>query len=499
MNKKNSFLILFILILYIIVSLSILTAFPFVHSDETWLGGLSNTMILENSIKTTEHFFDLYPRHPHAIKILFNFIQIIFIEIFDFNIFTLRLISFIFSLAASYLFYRIVLYSTKSKLISSFSLFLLIFNIQFIYQSHMARQESILLFLLLLNFYFLYSEKEKVPLLSGIISGIAIGIHPNSFIIFLPILLFWILSKNKKDTLKYLMTVSSIALLFILFSFKLDPNFIHNYLNYGDELGVNLSFTEKIYQIKYFYLKLYYGVSGTYYTPNIKAFFYIFLSVITVDIYLVLKRILKPQLIGYFFAINLAYILIGRYNQTSIIFLLPFLIMMLADITRVINSKKILFFIIVFTLSITGINTFSNISAHYYSETYDGYINHLQSFIPKDAIVLANLNSLLAFETDHFYDYRNLGYLSENMTFEKYIEERSIEYIVYPEEMDFIYTSRPIWNGLYGNLYPYYEEMQYFLENDCIEVGDFYSPIYGMRIVRYIEDKDYLIRIYKVK
>jgi hypothetical protein len=365
--------------------------------------------------------------------------------------------------------------------------------------SHFARQESILLFLLLLNIAYLYKSRNPHPIVSGLISSIGIGIHPNSFIIFLPILAYWILGKKIKDIVIYLLTLSLSALLFILWSFSLDPSFIHNYLNYGDELGVKMTLLDKVYQIKYFYLKLYYGVSGTYYTPDIKAIFYISILTIISTLYLISKKKIKPNVLIYFIAINIGYIFIGRYNQTSIIFIIPFIVLMISEVLLNINKKYLRNIIIVFILLIISINTFVNMNNHYYSETYDDYLNNLELFVPDNAIVLGNLNTLFAFDTNKFYDYRNLGYLPKDKTFSDYINERNIEYIIYPDEMDLIYNTRPLWNGLYGNVYPYYENMKNFFDNSCIAVGTFTSPVYGMRIVRYIEDKEYNITIYKVK
>ena len=103
----------------------------------------------------------------------------------------------------------------------------------------------------------------------------------------------------------------------------------------------------------------------------------------------------------------------------------------------------------------------------------------------------------MAFESAQVYDYRNLGYLEGSI--DRYITDRNIEYIIYPEEMDFIYSQRPVWNDLYGNLYPYYDDLQNFFKNNCELIGEFNSPIYAMRIVRYIESTPYTVKIYTVK
>jgi hypothetical protein len=64
--------------------------------------------------------------------------------------------------------------------------------------------------------------------------------------------------------------------------------------------------------------------------------------------------------------------------------------------------------------------------------------------------------------------------------------------------MDFIYDRRPTWNFLYGNVFPYYDDMTYFLENNCELVHEFTSP-YGMRIVRLYDEKEWKVSIYKVR
>ena len=45
----------------------------------------------------------------------------------------------------------------------------------------------------------------------------------------------------------------------------------------------------------------------------------------------------------------------------------------------------------------------------------------------------------------------------------------------------------------------YYNDMKLFLENDCTLVNEFSDKTYGMRIARYINEKEWTIKIYKVK
>lgn len=496
MSKNFAKLLIIIIILYIFVSFFFLDTFPFVHSDETWLGSLSNEMLENATIQTTEPVFDLYPRNPHAIKLIFNFIQIIFIQLFGFSIRNLRLISLIFSMLSAGLLGRIIYRQTQSRWITMSIFIAFIINVQFIYVSHFARQESLILFLLLLNIDYLSSHAEPKPLFSGIISSIAIGIHPNSFIIFLPILAFWLLKMNFKKVVQFLLPISLFAIFIVSFSFLLDPNFISNYLNYGEELGVTATGIDKFTMIKDFYLKLYYGISGTYYTPDIKIYYYVFALFIIASILLSIKRKHSPLYLMMFIAINIGYIAIGRYNQTSIVFILPILFIILAQVLQLLDMKyrKFALFLI---LLISILNTYQNLNIHPSTEHYDDYIQNIQNYVPDNSIVLGNLNTIMAFENSQIYDYRNLGYLDTSI--DDYIIQRDIEYIIYPEEMDFIYLNRPLWNGLYGNLFPYYDSFQSFLKTKCDLIGTFESPVYAMRIVRYIENKNYTIKIYKVK
>ncbi|MEA4827714.1 MAG: 4-amino-4-deoxy-L-arabinose transferase, partial [Clostridium sp.] len=65
-------------------------------------------------------------------------------------------------------------------------------------------------------------------------------------------------------------------------------------------------------------------------------------------------------------------------------------------------------------------------------------------------------------------------------------------------EMDMIYKEQPRWDGLYGKL-NYYEDMQIFLKNKCELKYELRDKTYGNRIARYVNDKEWKIKIYKVK
>lgn len=513
--STNIRVIIGLLIIYFIINLMFLDKFPFVHSDEPWLSGLSRNILEKKSFSVTETFFDLYERHPHAIKALFHLIQIFFLKIFGYNIFTFRLISLIFGTLTLFFFYKLCYIFLKSEKFALFSTFLLSIDVQFIYASHFARQEIVLLFTLILSLYSFYKNKKVNnycrDIIIGALIGISIGIHPNSFIISIPLgflYLYHIFITKKLKTRNltiYVAIVSLFALFFVFLSFKFDPSFLNNYSNYGNQFGVLNPITSKIKQIKNFYLKLYYGISGTYYTPKIKFQFYLFATILFAAFTKLLftkNKIRKENIISIvliILAINIGIIIIGRFNATSIIFLFPPFYMLTAYIYMLKDFRKwkaLYGAIIAVTLLAT---TAINISP-YLSTNYNHYLSEIGKAVKKDNTVLANLNSEYYFENGKLYDYRNLTFLdAHNISFSEYIYSHDIEYIVYSDEMDFIYNNRPVWNGVYGNLYFYYDEMQSFLNTKCDLVHEFKDNVYGIRIARYINKKNWWIRIYKVK
>lgn len=496
-----------IILLYFILNLFFLKNFPFVHSDEAWLSGLSRQIMETGVLASTESFFDLMPRHPHALKILFHLLQIVFIKIWGYQIFTFRLISLICGGLAAYFFYKIVFLITKSEKTSLFFLLVLLLDIQFIYSSHLARQEAVLLFIFTAAFYyFLKHNSQNIyhNFILGLITALSIGFHPNSFIIAMPFILIYTYKfLTKKISYKNYLVFAGILTLsasfFVFLSFQFDQNFIKHYSEYGSQLGVLDSLTVKLENLKNFYLKIFYQISGTYYLPPVK-FQLIFFTLIFVSS--LTKLFIKKDKINFYLlasliAVNTAYLIIGRYNQTSIIFIFPIFYLLFINLIKNLDSK-IKISLIILLLSVLTFNT-ANTLVEDSSFSYDNYLNEIAEVVEKDEKVLANLNTDYYFNNGTLYDYRNLAYLEENnLTFKEYLEKNKIKFIIYPEEMDFIYNSRPKWNILYGNLYPYYSEMNQFIKEKTTLVKEFSSRDYGIRITSKIDEKDWQVRIYKV-
>jgi hypothetical protein len=497
-NKKVIFF-LFLISYFIYNSIHLLDFF-YVHSDETWLIGLSKSMFENKNLRMTEAFFDLYPRTIHALRLFYVFLQGLFTQIFDNTIYGGRMLSLISGIGSLYFLKQ---WLSKHKVAFSIQLLTLLligFQLQFMMTIHSARQESLILFamVLCLNYY----NHKYSPYILGMITGLSISIHPNSFLIFsglLALMVYDLIRKTisiKKISL-YILNVSLWALLFITLSLLLNNNFIDEYINYGRSLGVvdfNISRPKGFY---YYYYKIYHMIAGTYFLVNNKVILILsFLSYMLALLLMLFKKNKSEVIIQSFFmvtGINIGLIIIGRYNQTSIIFPLFFFFLLIIAILLNLKIKtRIIQLLLIGLLAYQLSLTFNHINHQAYdSQTY---LKEALEVIPENSVILGNINLLNHFEDSTFYDYRNLWHLSGHEVLD-YIEKRKIEYILWPEEMSYIYPQEK-WHILYGPM-AYYPTLVTFLDDQTL-VKVFESKTYGNRISRYVNTYPWKINIYKV-
>lgn len=533
-KKTCTYLLVMYLLIYGIIQITNLDLFPFVHSDESWLSGLSRQMMATKSIYATETFFDLYPRFPHSIKIIFHMMQMPFILLFGYQVFSVRLLSLIVGLLSLMLFYKLCVKALASYGYALGATLLLSLNIQFLYASRFARQEIVMVFFFLLAFVHYMNHKEKClhthvsatfaiqkktrtwlqgiylrinpHILLGIIIGLSIGIHPNSFLVAVTFGMLYvvdILRHNKKfrDLMLLIMTTGIMGGLFVILSFIGDKDFIFHYTQYGDTLGVTSTLLDKLFALPKYYIKLYQGVSGTYYTPPIQPYLILFALIFLVAIiHLLVTRSYKVVLdcLLCVLGITVGSILIGRYNQTTIIFIFPFFYVLgMVLLRRLKQIQRLLPWVLTVCILLSGYSSYREMKP-YMTYDYQDFLQEL-SVIPPSAKTLGNLNMEFYFENGALYDYRNLAYLKENhLTFSQYIQRNSIAYIIYTEELDYLHRN-PSWQVLYGEDNAYYEDMLAYIEESCTLVATFTNPVYGIRIPRYMFDYDWEVRIYKVK
>ena len=501
--------IILYLILYFLINLTFLRDFPYVHSDESWLSGLSRNILMTGDLKVTEPFFDVYDRNPHAIRLLFHLLQAAFTKIFGYHIFSFRLISLFFSIASLGLFYQLAKIVLKSQKLALFTTILLSLDLQYLYASHLARQEIIILFALIFAVFLVfkgidhhhYGQDIKI----GLIIGLSIGLHPNSFIIAITIGLVYLfyLHNHKlrpKNLLVLMATVGFFALVFIGISLYMDPLYLSHYFEHGQNFGIFNGLLNKGANFFAFYKNIFLGTSSEYYLPQIIFQLLFFALVFLVSLIYGLQKQAKPSLlylkplVSIVLGINAGIFLIGRFNVTSIILIFPFMYLLSILWLQELDKKRLaagLLMLIVF------INTLLFMPR--YASTYDHYLQAISKSIASDSRVFANLNSEYLFENGHFFAYRNLQYLQyHDLPFADYIRSRDIDYILYYGELDYIVANNPSYNNMYGDLSNVLPEMKAFLETDCQEIDRFSNATYGTKLANQIDRKDWPMIIYQV-
>jgi len=515
MNHQTScrrILLLYIL-LWVGLNLLFLTDYPFMHTDEPWLSGLSRTMMAEGTLNTTESFYDLYERNPHALKILFHVLQIGMIRLFGYSLFTVRLLSLItgglcLHLTASLI--RRLTDSPARDLTALLTVVWMSLDIQFIYASHTARQEIQMTALMLASLNILSERRIPGVLrggLTGLIIGLSAGFHPNGFLIAWPAglyLLTEILLKKRslREGSAFIAAAALSAGVFVLISFHFNPDFLTDYARYGEPLGVLDAPDVKFLRWPRFYRQLYGRIAGTYHLPDIRWQMITFPLLLIAAVPAGRLRLILCGLGGF----NIGLVLLGKYSQPSVLFLLPFYYLTAAAVIgKATRYRRRALPVLLWTL-LAGTTLFFSLREirtemfpRKERESYSEYQTAVRRLVPPEATILAGLNTEFAVEYGHLRDWRNLALLKEaGLTFGEYVRSRKIEYILVPEELEYIYESRPRWNVLYGNIAPWYGEMQDFLESDCLPAGDFPSPGCGVRIAALRYRREWRVRVYKV-
>lgn len=520
MDSKHLYRILAFLYLvaYGLLSFSFLELFPLVHSDESWLAGLTRNMAQFHDFSVTEPFFDAWIRYPHAIKILFHGLQMLVLSFADYTVGSVRLISLIFGLAALYIFFL-----TAEKLLKNtgmaFSCMLLFsLDIQFIYASHFARQEIQLLLLIVTAFYLFFRTEHpytvKQAILFGLLTGTGIGLHPNSFVLACMIgcgLLAYMVHNGCHD-MKPLATYIGISGLFagivIAISESFQPNFLRNYFSYGaDTFGIDAATGDRFSALIAFFKRLCLREGGTYYVADIRLQLLLFASVMCMMLffYFVMRKeetkLCQNVLILLCgaFGIVAGIFIIGRYSQLSILFLFPIGWLLVALFFSLFEQtiKKGLMVALcaaVLTISIKEIVPFLS------NDTYSHYLEQISSYVDPSDKVLGNLNMNFYFDNHALMDYRNLPFvMKQEGTLYHYIENHEFEYIFYTSELTYYYEHRPYYNTIYGNIM-FTEDLLRYCEEECEYIGSFSNAYYSPRILELIGNEEYsYVHVYRTK
>lgn len=497
--------------LYFAFHLPWLTLFPFIHSDESWLGGLSRNMISNGNIGVTEPFFNAKLRFPHAIKTLFHLVQGLFISIFEYSPFVLRIISLIVGCLCLLAVYYCALRLFKSFLPAFCAMVLLSVNIQFIYTAHFARSEIFILFAFCLCLYFLLNNTItcRTAVFCAITTGIMIFVHPNSFLLACGsgcglLLRCYLHQRKYKPLLLYCGITGIFACGGVGLSYALDKNFLQHYLAYGQgEFELWAGVGDRLAGVFGFFARLWSSQGGTYYLPNIQLILGIFIGCgLICLVFAVVMRQEMPHDATQIFTmlimslgIIVGLTLMGRFNQTYIVFLFPFGVLLTVKACQIISQKYMVVLITVLIITF-GASSFVQIPKQLTLPTYSQYTDQLGALVPRNAKTLGNLNTGFYFDNDALLDYRNLPFAFDKDTLDAYVKNNEIKYIIYTSELDYIYEHRPYYNVIYGNAM-FVPQLKEYCQNKCTLLGSFQNNGYGARIVSLL-GKEQTIFVYKV-
>lgn len=513
MKLRKRWLGLWYLLPWGLLQLTYLTRFPLIHSDESWLGGLSRNMIATGSIACTEPFFDLKPRYPHAVKTLFHLLQQGAIECGGYAPLALRLLSLAAACGCLAVFYAVALRLTKKTSAAFWTMALMSADIQFLYASHFARSEAFLLLFLAVCLWAL--TEEHISVCTGLICAAAVGIavffHPNSFFLACACgaaLLFRCLRERSglRPLWAFCGVTAGFAAVAVGMSLWMDPEFFPHYLAYGQgEFDLLVSPGEKLTGLFGFFGRLWGRQSGTYYLPDIRAQLVLYpLGVLLCLIFAWSMRREEPvrtTKIGMLFCFGTGLMagiaLIGRLNQTSVVFLLPVGVLLLAEACEILSERYVVF--LACCAVAAAVISFVQILPFLSMPTYESYEAQIAEFVPADGKTIANLNTGFYFDNDALLDYRNLPYALERGSLADYVEKNGVRYILYSDELDYIYAHRPYYNVIYGNT-EFVRELRQFCNKSCDHVGTFHNSSYGTRINALVGDDGYgTVTVYRVR
>jgi len=293
-----------------------------------------NTYTYHFFLKTIYHLFGYDPAYGRYFSAFFGILSLLLI-IFFFN-------------------------DQKNKNLNNFSLFLLSLNIYHISYSQEARVYSILFFFSLLSFLFFFRsiEKQKVNLnyLAFILfSLIAVFLHPFSLIILFSFITFlllrFIFKKVIYKKLNYSILIITLISILFYFFYLMSLELIHS--NHYWIENPDLGFYSNFFFSNFFGSRL----MGIIFLlsllllifKNIKIF--LKLDILTVFLISIFLGYFLPIIFGYLYKP----VLISRY----IIFVLIPIILLISNLIFKINNSKIKNFIVIFLISITIANHFT--------------------------------------------------------------------------------------------------------------------------------------------
>lgn len=504
-----------------------LTRIPPMHADEAWLASETRAILVAGSAAASADFFHVSERRPHAIRLLFHALQAPFVAA-SFSLASVRTLSLLCGAAALLL--AGVVGRVRFRSPAAIVLFVggLAADPMVTAASHLGRPEIVLVLFMMAAF----AVRARRPVtgywnevLVGSIVGLSIGVHANSLLVALAVgslgLLDVLVGPRPLLALRRLCVLVSVtamwALAWVGWSRFLSPDFPRAYVEFGGRYGVTESLLVKLLKLPSFYGRLFHGIAGTYYLPEMRPFLILVAVGSVSGLVLVLARVARgrppgaaAEPLAVMLAVNVGLVLIGKYSQPTAVLLAPagyWLAACLAEALaiqapepgeagrargRIAWAAAASGVVALAAVTVSGALPWASVS-------YARYLGRVLEQVPAGENVLGPLNAAFAFDPGRLHAYNDLDSLGEaGLSLEQYVERFGIRWIVYPEEMDLIYRERPVWNDLYGNVAPYYADLGRFLLERCVEVARFEEPVFAMRIVPYQNKRPASVTVWRV-
>lgn len=563
---SNRLLIIYLLVWTTLNGLT-LTVFPAVHSDEAWLAGLARAYLDQGSVAVTEPFFDLFPRQPHAFKMLFHVLQAGLIWLLGFDVFAVRLLSLAAAVVTLLVVYWGIARLTGRRGLAVGLMIALSVQPLFLTTAHLARQESLILAVLAAAFAVL--PQILLPhqgFWFGLLLGGAALIHPNALFPagIAGLVLLWnalLRRVSPRTLLLYGVGLAVAGSALVALSLWVSPDFLQNYAEFGANLAVDAAPNQRGANLQQFLRQLWRQDNGTYWLPDVRGLMVVTLVLPAAGLMVLwlagsakagqghraLDRfqpgnvLLENGLLGLAGYVGVLFV-IGRFNPTSIVFVLVPLVWMVGGIAEVISNeiaegrwektfhrpyrlrlaRSVPVLIVAGAIWAGGValprdfGPFVSQRIVGGGDPYHVYIAEIQHHLPEKPVVLGNLSAgfVLQRMTGSFYDLRNLTYVTSNIgsiehrfqieeAVAAYLEERGINTVIWYEEYDFILRN-PDWWVLY-EIRPgrtadpaVLRALKAILEQEGELIHTFAAPIYGTRVVRYQGDYPWAVSLYQL-
>jgi len=579
-NLHNRLLTGYLLVWTVLNGLT-LTVFPAVHSDEAWLAGLAKAYLDQGSVAATEPFFDLFPRQPHAFKMLFHVLQAGLIWLLGFDVFAVRLLSLLAAVVTLILVYQGLVRQTGRHGLALGLMVALSLQPLFLTTSHLARQESLILAVLAAA----YAVLPHIRLLRkgfwfGLLLGSAALIHPNALFpaVIAGLVLLWNTLARRVSLKTLLFFGAGLAVagsILVALSLWVNPNFMQNYAEFGANLAVDAAPNQRGANLQQFVRQLWRQDNGTYWLPDLRGLLVAtpLLALLGLAAQVSMGRgwwspksslrkgdrqekvLLENGLLG-LGGFVLVLFVIGRFNPTSIAFILIPLIWILGGIAGM-DWRSVPLLLVTGAIVAGAVALPHDFGPFIHQrigtgeDPYRVYSAEIRRHLPANAIVLGNLSAgfVLQQTAESFYDLRNLSYVTNNIGYldhrfqseengldnpmsddlaprasdalpprvdganatsqnvevavTTYLQEHGINTVVWYEEYDFILRN-PDWWVLY-EIRPgrtadpaVLRALKAILEQQGERIHTFTAPVYGTRVVRYQGDYPWAVSLYRI-